>query len=40
MKKIARNGRKFYSLKYNATIISQFMIDKVLNKRISLIIIG
>lgn len=29
MKKIASNGRKFYNLNYNSTIISQFIIDKV-----------
>ncbi len=31
MKKIAKNGRKFYNKNFNSTIVSQFMIDVTFN---------
>jgi len=31
MKKIASNGKQFYNLKFNSTIVSKFIIDKSLN---------
>ena len=31
MKKIASNGKKFYNLNYNSSIVSQYFIDVIFN---------
>ena len=31
LKKIANNGRKFYNLNFNSTVVSQFILDEVFN---------
>ena len=31
MKKIAKNGKKFYNKNFNSTIVSQFIIDVTFN---------
>ena len=31
LKKIAHNGRKFYNLNFNSTVVSQFILDEVFN---------